>query len=145
MYASISSHSRAVLIVNILAAVFALLGAIVVLAGGEVIKANDSTPAEASVAFEDVNSGWIIIVGIIQIICYSIGAYGAVQFNASFVWVALVMHLVALLGSFITFNIIGIIMIAFFIYPHVFFLREMRAGIMTPDNYANEVHSCCCV
>jgi len=30
------------------------------------------------------------------------------------------------------------------IYPSIFLVMEMRAGIMTPANYHREKHSCCC-
>jgi len=32
-----------------------------------------------------------------------------------------------------------------FIYPHVGFVREVRRGIMTKENYPNAQASCCCV
>jgi hypothetical protein len=32
-----------------------------------------------------------------------------------------------------------------FLYPHVIFIKEVREGIMSKENYDNERHSCCCV
>jgi hypothetical protein len=34
---------------------------------------------------------------------------------------------------------------ALYIYPHVGLMLEIKKGIMTPDNYAREEFSCCCV
>lgn len=34
---------------------------------------------------------------------------------------------------------------AFFAYPNIVFYQELSEGIMTKENYPNEVHSCCCV
>ncbi|KAL3797748.1 hypothetical protein HJC23_000293 [Cyclotella cryptica] len=32
-----------------------------------------------------------------------------------------------------------------YIYPHAVFISEINRGIMTPETYARERHSCCCV
>ena len=39
-------------------------------------------------------------------------------------------------------SIIGVVMS---LYVHISFLRKMRMGIMTPENYPREEQSCCCV
>ena len=128
------------LVVDLVAAFFAFLGAIILAAA----KGDDAI-TNAAVAFENVNTGVLIFIMIIVVICYGIGAYGAIQFSPCMVSTALVCHVVSLIGNLAALNIGGVIMMAFFIYPHVGFLMEMRSGIMTPDNYVNEMHSCCCV
>ena len=135
---------------NLVSVVLALLGSILLAAGakafeGAAAKGDEDNISGAAVAFEDIKPGAIIFVMIIQLICYAIGAYGAVQFNVGMVSVAMVCHIVSVIGNLVAANIPGVIMIGLFIYPHVFFIKEMRAGVMTPDNYVNEVHSCCCV
>jgi hypothetical protein len=43
-------------------------------------------------------------------------------------------------------NLIGpLIGVVMSVYVHVSFIKEVRAGIMSPENYANEEQSCCCV
>jgi membrane protein YdbS with pleckstrin-like domain len=46
----------------------------------------------------------------------------------------------------VVFNVVvGLIVLTLFIYPHVMFVREVRSGTMTKDNYDKEEQSCCCV
>ena len=42
-------------------------------------------------------------------------------------------------------NPFGLIIPGLFLYPHVFHIKEIRAGIMSEENYENEKQSCCCV
>ena len=119
-------------------------------AGAQVIQGmatdnDDEAINEAAVAFDQLPMALIVIIALIQVVCFGIGAYGAVQFTPSYVMVALVCHCFSVLGNLISLSLVGVVVSGFFIYPHVVFLKEMRNGIMTPDNYANEKHSCCCV
>ncbi len=41
--------------------------------------------------------------------------------------------------------VIGLIITALFMYPHIGFIIEVRRGIMTRETYSREEHSCCCV
>lgn len=126
--------------VDVVAAVLAFLGAIVL-----AVASGDDAITNAGVTFENVNTGVVIFIMIIVVLCFGIGAYGAVQFNTCMVSTALACHVVSLIGNLAALNVGGVILGACFIYPHVGFLMEMRRGIMTPDNYVNEMHSCCCV
>ena len=124
--------SRTIVIVDIAAAFVSCLGMIVILASD-----NED--------FDDVKTGPVVFFTIIVILCCMIGVFGAVMFSQPCVWVALVCHVVGLLGVLVKHNWIGVIVLGFYIYPHAMFLGEMRIGVMSPDNYANEMHSCCCV
>jgi hypothetical protein len=42
-------------------------------------------------------------------------------------------------------GLVGCILSALFVYPHVVFYLEMKKGIMTEENYPNEKHCCGCV
>lgn len=41
--------------------------------------------------------------------------------------------------------VIGVVILLFYAYAHVTFITENKRGTMTKDNYENEEHSCCCV
>ena len=133
-------YRRAVLVVNLVAVALVFVATIIL-----AVASDDDQITNGAVAFENANTGALIFVMIVVMICYGVGAYGAIQFNVCMVSTALACHVVSLIGNAVVLNIGGIIMIGFFIYPHVVFILEMRRGIMTPDNYVNEVHSCCCV
>lgn len=144
------SISRAVFVVDIVSIVLTLLGTILFLAGAEAIQgtavqSDDETVNDATVAFQNAHRGPIVVVLLVSVVCYAAGVYGALQFAPPFVWTAAICHVVAFIGNLASLNVIGVILEACFVYPHAVFIREMRAGVMTPDNYVNEVHSCCCV
>ena len=46
--------------------------------------------------------------------------------------------------SIVGYIIEGIVALLF-VYPHVGFIHEVRAGIMSKETYPREVYSCCCV
>lgn len=74
------------------------------------------------------------------------GIVGAVKYSAIGVGLALAGYAFAFVMSLIGgVNLIGMIMAVFFAYPHVFFIKEVRSGIMTKENYPTEEFSCCCV
>jgi hypothetical protein len=47
--------------------------------------------------------------------------------------------------SLVAVNPIGLVLAALFAYPHFFFIKEVRSGIMSEANYVNVNQSCCCV
>jgi hypothetical protein len=140
---------RAVILCNMISILFAFLS----LAGLEVLKAaikaggemDDDVTKQASAAMKDFPIGVMILFMVVQCACYSMGVLGAISFTQWQVIVALVCHAILAGINLVSFNIPGILMAGFFAYPHVFFIKELRAGIMTPENYPNEVQSCCCV
>ena len=89
--------------------------------------------------------GIIAAIMIIRFVCNGCGVYGAYAFNQYFVGVSLAAYALEVTLSLIGFNLAGVLMAGFFAYPHVYFIQEIRAGIMTPENYPVEEQSCCCV
>lgn len=86
----------------------------------------------------------LAIMGI-QLIAALCGIVGAVKFNVIFTAAAGVAYAVAFVWGLANLIIAAIIYYEFFLYPHVFFIQQMRTGIMTKSNYPSERHSCCCV
>jgi hypothetical protein len=140
---------RAVIICNMIMILFAFFG----LAGLELVKTQikaeeemgDDAAKETSAAMKDFPLGWLIFWMFVQCACYCLGVLGAISFTQWQVMVALACYAIAFCINLATFSIGGIVMSGFFAYPHVFFIKELKAGIMTPENYPNEVQSCCCV
>lgn len=89
--------------------------------------------------------GAIVAVMLVRLACNCCGVHGAHTFNQYLVGVSLASYGLEIIFALISFNLGGLVMSAFFAYPHVVLIREIRAGIMTPENYPREEHSCCCV
>lgn len=87
----------------------------------------------------------VFIAQIIKIGCAIAGIFGGMKYSVPMVAVAAASHGWDLLLSLLSFHLPGLAMAGGFLYPHIMFIKEMRSGIMTPENYSNEEHSCCCV
>ena len=91
----------------------------------------------------------IIAMAVIRIVASALGVFGGFNFNVYTTGMAAAVYcvdtLMALLFSYGPFSIYFLAYNALFAYPHFFFIKELRAGIMTKENYPNEKHSCCCV
>ena len=86
-----------------------------------------------------------MIVGGVTIIFCGIGIYGAVKYNKCLVAFAGICYCVMAIFNSIIMNWVGLILTASFAYPHFALCDEMKKGTITPDNYINEKHSCCCM
>lgn len=74
-----------------------------------------------------------------------IGIAGGYYYNIYMTGIAAAAYCFDVLLSLIQFNLGGVLYGAFFAYPHFFLIKEIRAGTMSKENYANEEMSCCCV
>ena len=119
----------------------------------------------SNIDFEDLDDGYnfddqfqanaeqastLIVIGIIMsvanVIFCGVGIYGAMKYNQCMVICTGVWYcIVALVDLITTMNWTGVIMAAFFAYPHIVLFQEMKKGVITPDNYIYEKYSCCCV
>ena len=74
------------------------------------------------------------------------GILGAIHYSGRVVMAVALWYFAV--GILVTVSVgLGGIMIlisAFNAYPHFVFYQEQAEGIMTADNYENEVYSCCC-
>ena len=99
----------------------------------------------------DGSKGTAVAIQCVFIICLVSGIVGAVNYNTTFVFLALIAHVsdmvlaCVFVNSFPFWMSVGYIVVdCLFLYPHVVLLKEMQNGIMTPANYENE-KQCCCV
>jgi len=75
-----------------------------------------------------------------------IGIIGAVKFSICLTVIAVLAYLLQITVALIGFiNVPVLIYAAFFLYPHFVFIKEVKQGIMSKENYHNEEASCCCV
>ena len=142
---------RAVMIVNIVNATLLLFGMFGVLATNKLSgQAEDlydddemlETLAEFSNSFP---LGAFIAIQVVKILCSVAGIIGALKFNIYLTGVAAAAYCIDVLMALIEFSVGGIVYAALFAYPHFYFIKEVRAGIMSKENYHNEEMSCCCV
>ena len=115
------------------------------------LQADDDKVEQEGEALLQLHIGWHIFLGILQMICFSIGIVGALKFNLQYIQISLgsygfsfIYHLLTSYRSPLVWLIQLGIAIGF-AYPHHFFSKELQEGIMTPENYPHEVQSCCCV
>ncbi|CAB9511217.1 expressed unknown protein [Seminavis robusta] len=87
--------------------------------------------------------GFVIGFGFVAILFYSLGIYGAANFNQCMVCAALVYHCIAVFANLVSLNIPGILLSGLFVYPHVMLFREIRLGVMTEETYVRERKTCC--
>ena len=115
------------------------------------LEADDDEVEKEGEALLQLHVGWHIFLGILQMICFSIGVLGGIKFNLQYAQIAygcygfsFIYHLLTSYRSPLVWLIQLGIAIGF-AYPHYYFTKELQEGIMSPQNYENEVQSCCCV
>jgi hypothetical protein len=163
-------YRRAILITNVL---FIFLGAFVIVARGGVDDLilqyydDDAFVDEASTMINEFYMKRTIFLGIAMFTAFC-AMQGAVYFNvwlvgAHAIW--MVVDYVAFLVLAIRYNddakdvyddvgeqptspvpifIVNGFFVALVLYPHLGFISEFRAGIMTRETYPREQYSCCC-
>ena len=145
---------RAVIAVNGVMCGFIIMSLMDVLGSRQVILqhiANNTTIYNDDMIQESTES-WALQMNVpafigmkvLQIFCTIAGIIGAIQYNLYGVGLAVIMYTCQIIFGFLTLNPF-ILVQAFFLYPHIFFIKENNKGIMTKENYHNEKQSCCCV
>jgi len=139
---------RAVMVVDSVNICFSFMGLMSVLTMKTLNSSNfDDDEVKTAIEAMDDNMPWILlfIVSIASVLCNAVGIYGAYKYHVGCVGIGLAAYCSYFLIDLLSFNIGGLVYNAFFAYPHFVLIQEMNQGIMTPENYPNEVHSCCCV
>jgi len=151
---------RAVIIVNIISVALSAFGLLFISLGYSILNASSDFSSamtdamdddEAKQAFADVEKaagaslGFLIFLAVAKIVCYSCGIYGAMSYNIWLVGVSLAAYGLGFIYALIHGNILALLPQGFFAYPHVFFIKEVKEGIMSEENYELEKQSCCCV
>ena len=136
---------RAVMIVNCVNAsllVVGLLSFTFISSGGGAVDDD-----EVEEAFTSLNAGMAALITItaIKLAISLLGIYGAYAYNALLVGICGVSYALEAVLALFTLNIGSLIYCGFFAYPHFYFYQEVKAGIMSKENYENVKYSCCCV
>jgi hypothetical protein len=87
----------------------------------------------------------VILVFLAIIVCLFLGIVGAISYNNGLLGVAVIAYFVKSFGDLFIGNIAGLILDAFFIYPHISLINEIQSGIMSHTTYEREKQCCCCV
>lgn len=140
---------RAVIVVNIVNLVLVAMGLFSVLAARAAsANADQVDDDELSSALEEFRSlplGAFLAIQITKIVLSVVGIVGAVKFHQIMVGLSMAAYAFDAVAALIGLNVVGLLYAGFFAYPHGFFIKEVRDGIMTKENYPNEEFSCCCV
>jgi hypothetical protein len=141
---------RAVIVVNCVVGGLALLNLFEVIAiktGVEhaSTKLDDDEIINALNKLRDEPIATLVIRVIITMICCCFGVLGAIQYSVWMVSAAALKLCIGVVVGLCSFNVAQMVAFSLFLYPHVFFMKEVRQGIMSKENYANERQSCCCV
>jgi hypothetical protein len=128
---------RAVLIIDSVLAVLAVLGIII------------SAVVPDSWVDTEIDDHWrsyAIGYAFLNLLGACIGVWGALRFRVWMVVVAASWHVLAAFMELIALSLVGVILFGVFAYPHFVLAKEIRKGIMDPATYKQkEEHSCCCV
>ena len=138
---------RATIIVNIVNLVLAVITALIYgLASGIAVNELDDDAIKNDIANKSgAIAGIIALFFVIALTFSGLGIYGAMKYNKCMVISAAVWYGLSALVSLSGGDVLGCVISGLFCYPHVMFVQEMQKGIMTEQNYPNEMHSCCCV
>lgn len=138
---------RATIIVNIVNMCFAaiaLLGTGAVTAYASSNQFDDDAVKNSVAAATD--HAWIMyLVNGLALAFGALGIYGAKEYKEIFVAISGLWHAAIATMGIIGGDFAGAICSGLFAYPHFVLYQEMKKGIMTKENYPNEMHSCCCV
>ena len=138
--------SNSILFVPIGFIMLGLWALIALAATSDYVVVDDDVMEDAYAEMDELKGlGLVITFMIFRLICNACGIYGALTYNTKFVFVSLIAYSLEFILSLFNFGLVGLLVAGCFAYPHVFFIREVQVGIMTPENYSNEKHSCCCV
>jgi hypothetical protein len=144
---------RAVIIVNIIYVTLVSIGLVTMgsfmaaTSASSSLTYDDDEVREAMAAFDEEDLFMVVTIALaaIRIIVNGLGIYGAVTYNIWLVGFSLLVYCFEFVMGAVDGNRIGLLMVALFAYPHFFFIKEVRSGIMSEANYVNEKQSCCCV
>ena len=139
---------RAVMIVNLITIGMALssITLVRVLSRDDFVNNYDDDFTKFELQSLGNSKGKTIAYGVFTIACALVGATGAFIYDTNMVLVGAAYHsLNTILKFFPPTGFWSIVVASLLAYPHFPFIVERRRGIMTRENYPNEMHSCCCV
>jgi hypothetical protein len=157
---------RAVIIVNVFVVILLVISMIVVAVAVPATKNSDNAdPGYSDSEMKSAVVG-VIVSSLIGILFSMFAIFGAIRYNIWLVGANIACLIISFIFdilvnvatsnsnsdynsdfnySVVFYVVFSLIIHALFIYPHVMFIREVRSGIMTKENYSEEEQSCCCV
>jgi hypothetical protein len=138
---------RAVLIVNFvyIAYVFTVLGIFCISSDHVAENWEDDTVIKEWNKYSDIIIGAVIVLNTVAVAFAAMGLFGALRYSKCLVMTAAIWYCIVGCLSLLGLDFWVFLMSALFAYPHFVFAQELKQGIMTEENYPNEVQSCCCV
>lgn len=141
---------RAVIVINIISMSFAFLALLsLTLLTTNADFASQLDDDEVQVFMDEMDGtsiGLSIGVVVLGILCNACGIFGAYKFHRISIIVASIWFVVEMIRACVYFDMFGIVMAGFFLYPHIVFYQELSSGLMTQESYPNERQCCeCCV
>lgn len=88
---------------------------------------------------------FLVVVLLCKLPFSAAGIYGAITFKVWPVALSLSLFAIEFMSSLLLQDVFLLVLSVSFAYPHIYFIREVKQGIMSEENYPTEKHSCCCV
>lgn len=140
---------RAVIVVNLVNIGILGMTALSLLAQKNVANnaetVDDDEVQEVMDLYASMKLGPIVAVMAVQIVISAVGVAGAFLFNYLMVGVTAIAYCLGIVSSLVALSPGSLLYNGFFLYPHIFLIKEIRSGVMTKENYPAEKQSCCCV
>lgn len=151
---------RATIILNIFSVIFCFAAIAGVFWASEVNEAIDEVfnliqhdnydddDLQEDVHFVIENYSWTLYVFFgVSILFSIIGTVGAIAYRPRMVMICAMWYLAKGLASLVIFGYggLGLLVAGIWAYPCIMLYQEILEGIMSEENYENEVYSCCCV
>jgi hypothetical protein len=144
---------RAAIICNILIIILDVIGVTFIIAGIELKEfakqyAQNAGDEDDLKDIDELPLSLLVVLvffHIFQIVMLMLGVQGAITYKRWMVQCAVASYAVAIAVNLFLLDFGDIFIAGLCAYPNILFIREMDQNIMTPDNYPNEVHSCCCI
>jgi hypothetical protein len=108
-------------------------------------NANDDKAMANEKKLEQIPMTFLLLVTLLKMCFFACGIFGAIRYNKYMVLAALFVYAMSFTRDILHFSMSGVMLAGCCAYPHVFFLKEMKNNVMTPESYPNEAQSCCCV
>ena len=108
----------------------------------------DDDDLEKDVHFMIENFSWTLYVFFgVSILFTIIGMIGAMEYRHRMVMMCAIWYLAQGLASLVVLGYggIGLLVSGIWAYPCIMLYQEILEGVMSHENYENEMYSCCCV
>mmetsp|Transcript_22586 Transcript_22586/g.37362 ORF Transcript_22586/g.37362 Transcript_22586/m.37362 type:complete len:185 (+) Transcript_22586:151-705(+) len=141
---------RAVVICDVLLALFGLFGMIFLDAVEGAMHSMDSTSPTTPDYNNDINDrdyistntfNWAILRLTVGVLVAGASIYGAIIYNKYLVGIKAIFLTVTMFHA----GLLSVIINVSFLYPHVLLMYYIHTGIMSEETYDEEKQSCCCV